>query len=296
MSAKNSKPPLTIFTLTSGRSGTLYLRDLFRHNIRDCVCRHEPFFDWGNPTLFGPAIYDAFAGRIDRIRQRLARKRDYILRRGGSAYLESSHAFLKSAYVAALEFFPDMRLIHLIRNPLLVANSEAVREERRAHAPFHYYTGDDGRRHFCWALTTNEEIYRYFDRDRLSLFQRYLVQWIEIENRAMAFLQRHGLHGRCFTLECPRGLNDARTVKNMFDFMGLPTRRPEIVLAGGRNASLGYAAAVRPDNEREFAEILAQLPDHYLEIFHREPYTPFEWSARFRAGGKASQPVLENAV
>jgi hypothetical protein len=204
-----SELPVTIFTLASARSGTLYLRGLFERNLEDCVCRHEPFFDWGNPTLFGPAIYDAYAGRLDRIRSRLARKRDYIRRQHTKVYLESSHAFLKSAYLAALEFFPDMRLVHLIRNPMLVAKSEAVREERRrrAHAPFHYYLGDDGERHFYWSLTMNEEIYWSFDRARLSLFQKYLIQWIEIENRAMGFLNQHRLHERCVTLHSPRYLN-----------------------------------------------------------------------------------------
>ena len=143
------------FTLASARSGTLYLRDLFRNNVTDCACRHEPFFDWGNPTLFGPAIYDAFAGRVDRIRARLRKKRAYIERLSQSIYLESSHAFLKSAYLAALEFFPDLRLIHIVRDPLRVAHSETYRHEwrKRVHAPFHFYTGDDGGRHFCWALT-----------------------------------------------------------------------------------------------------------------------------------------------
>ncbi|HET7625886.1 MAG TPA: hypothetical protein VFM25_11540, partial [Verrucomicrobiae bacterium] len=127
-----------IFTLSSARSGTLFLRAVFRHNVRDCVTRHEPFFDWGNPTLFGRAIYDAYAGRIDNIRGLLAKKRRYIERLPGKFYLESSHAFLKSAHIAALEFFPDMRLIHLVRDPLKVAKSEAWREEcrRRFHAPF----------------------------------------------------------------------------------------------------------------------------------------------------------------
>ncbi|HUD46023.1 MAG TPA: hypothetical protein VMR33_04290 [Candidatus Baltobacteraceae bacterium] len=298
MSANRSDLPLVIFTLTSARSGTLYLRDLFRNNVRDCVCRHEPFFDWGNPTLFGPAIYDAYAGRLDRIRARLARKRDYIRRLRTGAYLESSHAFLKSAHVAALEFFPDMRLVHLIRDPLLVAKSEAVREERRrrAHAPFHYYKGDDGRRHFCWGLTGNEEIYRSFDSARLSLFQRYLIQWIEIENRAMDFLERHRLGARCFLLESPRDLDSASKAREMFDFFGLKTRHPQITLGGRRNASLGYATAIDPKDQREFEEILTRLPAAYLDIFRREPYTRFEWNARFRSAGIPSRPALQNAV
>src|SRR5215472_16298623 len=96
----------TIFTLAEARSGTLYLRNLFRLNARDCACRHETFFDLGNPTMFGPAIYDAYVGRIEKIRSRLEKKRRYIEQLPGSVYSESSHSFLKSACVAAPEFFP----------------------------------------------------------------------------------------------------------------------------------------------------------------------------------------------
>jgi hypothetical protein len=294
--AKPSDLPLVIFTLTSARSGTLYLRDLFRNNVHECVCRHEPFFDWGNPTLFGPAIYDAYAGRLDRVRARLARKREYIRRLRTGAYLESSHAFLKAASVAALEFFPEMRLIHLIRDPLLVAKSEAVREDRRARAPFHYYKGDDGRRHFCWALTTNEEIYQSFDHTRLSLFQKYLIQWIEIENRAIRFLEQPRLRERCFTLGSPRDLNSAAKLRQMFDFFGLRTRHPEIILGGRRNVSLGYATTIDPKDQREFEEILARLPSAYLDIFQREPYTWFEWNARFRARESPSRAALQDVA
>jgi hypothetical protein len=275
---------LVLFTLTNARSGTLYLRDLFRHNLNECVCRHEPFFDWGNPTLFGRAIYDAYAGRWDRVRELLARKRAYVARLPGQVYLESSHAFLKSAYVAALEFFPDLRLIHLIRDPLKVARSQAYREawRRRMHAPFHFYKGEDARRHFVWALTGNEAIFQCVGSQPLSLLQWYLLEWIEIENRAMRFLAQHQLHHRCFTLHTPRDLNDAAKVRAMFDFFGLVPARPALSFAGRKNRSLGYAAGLTAEEERQCAAVLEQLPARYLEIFHREPYVRCGWSARFR--------------
>lgn len=298
MFAKTSKLPLTIFTLTSARSGTLYLRSLFQNNVRDCVCLHEPFFDWGNPTMFGPAIYDAYAGRLDRIRARLNRKRKYILHQRTQAYLESSHAFLKSSYLAAPEFFPDMHLIHLVRNPLKVAKSEAVRElrRRRARAPFHYYKGDDGRRHFCWALTTNEEIYRHFDLSRLSLFQIYLIQWIEIENRAMRFLREHQLHDRCFTLDSPGDLNTSERMQELFDFLHLETVHPRILLGGRRNESFGHTTIIHTEDKDEAREILERLPDRYLEIFRHEPYTRFGWNPRFRPSWVPSEKVISNVV
>jgi hypothetical protein len=272
-----------IFTLSSARSGTLFLRNIFRNNIRDSTCRHETFFDWGNPTLLGPAIYDAYAGRLDRLRRLLARKRDYVNRQNGRIYLESSHAFLKSAYLVALEFFPELQLIHLIRDPLKVAKSEAYREawRRRVHAPFHYYRGDDGRRHFFWALTTNEEIFRGFEVSKLNLFQLYLIQWIEIENRALSFLKAHDPATRCITLHVPEDLNNKSSIRSMFEFFGLKTIRADVVLRGRKNKCWGNTPVVTPEDENQAAEILQQLPHRYLEIFSHAPYTNRPWSARF---------------
>lgn len=274
-----------IFTLAEARSGTLYLRNLFRLNARDCDSRHETFFDLGNPTMFGPAIYDATAGRAGKVRERLEKKRRFIEKLRGSIYFESSHAFLKSAYVAALEVFPDLRLIHLIRNPLKVAASEAYREawRRRVHAPFHFYRGDDGKRHFAWALTGNEPIFNHFAGREVTLFQWYVAQWIEIENRAMHFLAdlaERGLHDRCFTLDSPRDLNDAQKIRQMFDFLEVPTRHREIAFGGRKNKSIGYSASA-DQYEAQFREVLAQLPEPYLEIFKHPPYRDLSWSVLF---------------
>ncbi len=277
-----------IFALTSARAGTLYLSHLFRNNIPDCVCRHEPFFDWGNPTMFGRAIYDAYAGRVERIRSLLEKKRAYIQRLPGNLYLESSHAFLKSSYLAALDVFPALELIRVIRDPLKVARSEAYRQDwrRRVHAPFHFYKAGDNRRHFVWALTGNEPIFRHFDSVRLSTFQWYLLQWIEIENRAARFLEEHDLQSRCFTLETPE-LSSPEKLKSMFDFFGLKTARPELVLAGRRNRSFGYSAAKAAKEEAEAKTILEALPAPYFEIFRREPYIGYSWSKRLQ---KQSEP------
>ncbi|MFN7140890.1 MAG: hypothetical protein ACK4UN_16280, partial [Limisphaerales bacterium] len=274
--------PMTIFTLTSARSGTLYLKGLFEKNVKDCVCRHEPFFDIGNPTLFGRAIYDAQRGNLDRIRQLLAKKRNYIRGLNAPVYLETSHAFLKSAYVAALEFFPDMRLIHVIRDPLKIAKSEAYREEwrRRMRAPFHYYKGDDGNRYFVWALTGNEPIYRRFNFERITLFQRYLIQWIEIENRAIHFLEQNRLHDRCMTLHSPHDLNDPEKIKELFSRLGVQRRSAHLVMNGRKNRSWGHVTRITDEDIAQADEVIARLPDEYLKIFRNPPYNRFDWSRR----------------
>lgn len=283
------------FTLASARSGTLFLRGVFQNNVRDCDCRHEPFFDWGNPTLFGPAVYDTYAGRRERIKERLLKKKRYIDNLPGSIYLESSHAFLKSIYVAALDVFPNLELIHVIRDPLRVARSEAYREDwrRRVHAPFHFYKGEDGKRHFCWALTGNEEVFQQFENRRLTLFQWYTIQWIEIENRAMTFLQQHNLQDRCFVLHSPRDLNDANKIRAMLEFFGLPLKNERILLSGRRNQSIGYKVTDSSEEEDQFNEVISQMPDRYLEIFRREPYSNFGWANRLRRS--EVNPSLQHA-
>jgi hypothetical protein len=272
-----------IFTLAEARSGTLYLRNLFRLNALNCACRHETFFDFGNPTMFGPAIYDAYEGHVGKVRMRLKRKRNYIEKLPENIYFESSHSFLKSSWVAALDYFPDLQLVHVVRDPIKVAASEAYRESwrRRLHAPFHFYKGADGKRHFAWALTGNEEIFQHFAGHELSLFQWYLLQWIEIENRAMNFLHQNGLHDRCFTLESPRDLNDAGKICEMFDFLGVKIKQPQISFGGRKNKSLGYfASAISHEDEAQF--VLGYLPERYLKFFEDKPYRDFAWSARLQ--------------
>ncbi|MBU6410386.1 MAG: hypothetical protein KGR98_08355, partial [Verrucomicrobia bacterium] len=194
-----------------------------------------------------------------------------------------------------LDVFPNLRLIHLVRDPLKVAASAAWRElwRRRLRVPFHFYAGDDGKRHFVWALTGNEDIFRLFDGAPLTLFQWYLLQWIEIENRAMAFLNDFQLHGRCFTLRVPEDLDNADILRRMFGFFGLPVRRPQILLARRKNRSFGYISAPPIGLERQRGHILERLPSPYLQIFRREPYASLPWSRPLRESAAPPIPAAK---
>src|SRR5262245_49381152 len=144
---------LTIFALSSGRSGTHFLYELIRRNALDCAARHEPY--GFNPSMFGRPIYDHAVGERAYTRKLLERKRKIIERCGAGVYVETNHAFLKSWYDLAPEYFPQLKLLHLVREPLKVAKSEWSREEllNRLHLPLRNYRGGDGRKYFRWALT-----------------------------------------------------------------------------------------------------------------------------------------------
>ena len=269
----------TIFALATGRSGTRFLSHLLRNNVKHAVCRHEPYFDWGNPSMFGPPIFDHTHGRYEPIQQLLQRKHRFIKRLRMDIYIETSHAFLKSYYDLAGEFFPDSQFVHLIRHPLKTARSETNRELwiDSIHFPWRKYRASDGRRFFCWSLTGDEPIYREVGIDRPTLFQHYVIQWIEVENRAMLFLRDTGKLDDCITMHSPGELNDPRRVKEVIDLLGLESKSDQVQITGKQNRTPGAKTEVTSREEDEFREVVEKIPGEFLEIFSHEPYVGQEW-------------------
>ncbi len=270
----------TVFTLTSGRSGTMFLCGLLRHNARNCLVVREPYLYPGNPTMFGLPIYDHLAGNLDAIRKLVKQKHETIKRYRSAVYIETSHAFLKSYWDIAPEFFPQMKVLHLIRHPLEVARSEANRETlaHRWRLPFCHYRGRDRRKYFRWALTGREPIFGSFDLEHLTLFQRYLIQWIEIENRAIAFLGRFHMTSSCMTLHTPWELKDPQVIFRLLHFLNLKPISERILLTGIQNRTPGKPTVVGDEERRQGREVVERIPARYLEIFQHAPYTSCQWS------------------
>jgi len=270
---------ITVFALANGRSGTRFLCHLLRHNLKNAICRHEPYFDWGNPSMFGKPIEDHTRGNLDRVRRLLSQKQRFITRRRCAAYVETSHAFLKSYYDLAEEFFPLSKFVHLVRHPLKTARSETNREQwlDSIRFPLRHYRADDGRRLFRWSLTGEEPIYRAVGLPRSTLFQHYVIQWIEVENRAMRFLDQFSRHEDCATLNSPRDLNDPERIKQMIEHLGLELVGDKVRITGKQNRTPGKKTNITHQDEDEFREVIARLPDEYLEIFRRPPYAEHDW-------------------
>lgn len=279
------------FVLASGRSGTHYLSWLLEENVTDAACVQEPNFSPFNPPMFGRATYWRLSGDTDHIRALVRRKQKWIDRRKEPHYVETSHAFLKSYADVAMEFFPEMKLIHLIRHPLKTALSEANREIAARRTPFRfmYCFLPEGSKYFWWALTALESIYQSFRIEQLSLFQRYAIQWIEIENRAMSFLDRYRKHEDCVTLHSPADLNDSVRMSELIRQLGLTSRQARVEPPGpkgklirrryvtAKNRTPGAPTILGEKEEREFQSVVRQLPAEFLRIFQREPYSGMEW-------------------
>lgn len=269
---------IKIFVLASGRSGTKYLSELFEHNVKNCVAKHEPYLG-----MFGKPIYWYQEGNIEKIRKRFALKKKIIDRYRADVYIETNHAFLKSFSDVAMEAFPDMKLIHLIRNPLEVTKSQHNRpvwvgepELTRFRMPLYSYRGSDGKTYLDWTLTGKEPIFQDIDI-ALTRYQQLLAQWMELENRAMNFLKKYNKYGDCYTLETPKDLNNETKIRDMFQFLGVKLKQEDLHFQGKKNTAK-TPTVVTEVEQKQSKELMKHLPDRYLAIFHHEPYVHFEWS------------------
>ena len=252
--------PLCLLTLASGRSGTSFLHAFFRHHVRHCHSSHEPYLTPGNPTLFGPPIYWNAIADDRRLLPLIEQKRRYIASVAQPVYLESNHALLKSADRHLHRLADNIGLIRLQRNPLRVAKSEYLREQliERCHVPLRHYHVD-GQRYFRWALTGLEPVFAPFAGQALNRFQFYLLQWLQIERRADAVIQRNHWQDRVFTLNMDDNACQASQLADMLAFFQLPARQPlRLNLRRNRTPFVGSSALTAADR-RDVEALLDRL-------------------------------------
>lgn len=268
----------TIFVLANGRSGTKFLSEIFRINADNCISRHEPF-----PDMFNKPIYWYQNGEIEKIKEFFLMKKKRIDRVKKDFYIETNHAFLKSFSDIAIEFYPDMKLLHLIRNPLVTVRSLVNKYNwdngfyGKIVKPFiRHYRGSDKKIYFRWALTGKETIFKNVSIDSISLFQKYALEWIEIENRAINFLNKYKKNKDCFNLHTSTDLNNINILEEMFNFLGISKKEDEFILKGNKNQNY-YPTKVSKEDKIEFQNVINSLPDKYLKIFQRKPYNNFDW-------------------
>jgi hypothetical protein len=270
--------PLTLFTLASGRSGTSFLADFFAQNIEHCYSTHEPYFTAGNPTLFGKPVEWNTLHNDSALLSVLERKMRFIHRRPQAFYFEANHAFLKAFNRHAGNLLENPGFIHLVRNPLLVAKSELLREQaiRKARIPFVDYTGTAGQPLFRWALTGNETIFRHYPHS-YSRFQFYVLQWLEIEHRAMQLVADNHWQNRVFFIDVDVNLKEPQVLKSMAKFFDLP-HKPEFNMDLRRNQTPFVGPTTIGEQDRqEFCEVMQRLPASYRQLFETEPYCDCSW-------------------
>lgn len=181
--------------------------------------------------------------------KRLRRIRCLCRRAGATTYLEASKFFIRSYCDALFQARPDMGVLLLRRDPLMNARSFANRGKD--------FTLDGVMPHFCKACLP-------MDINRLSRFQLYLWQWVEIELRYQRFLESHNVRRHYeFNTE---DLNDPARVEELFRFFAIGLKKPVQPLAPrNSNVSQGrQGTAVLSRDLVEFDHFVEMIPLHIL--------------------------------
>jgi hypothetical protein len=88
-------------------------------------------------------------------------------------------------------------------------------------------------------------------------------------------------------------LNDANKIREMFEFFDLPMKSDRVFLTGRKNQSFGYKSLESTEEQEQFADVISRIPEQFLEIFTRAPYSNFAWSSRLHRAER--QPSLHHA-
>lgn len=242
--------------------------------------------------MFGRSIWDR---QFDtgQLRQRFDTKRRAIARLDCSLYVETIHAFLKSFADLAAEAFPKAKYFHLVRDPLATARSLANRHlaADRIWFPARCYRAPDGHQLFRWSLSGLEPIFAGFETAKLSLFQRYLLEWIGIENRVMAFLDEHVTLNDCATLHTPGAFSERETMLAALRQLEMPVSGNSLkpakgaggpvrqLLFGSQNRTPRQQTRLGATEHREALWVIDRLSPTYLKIFEHPPYVDQPWAA-----------------
>jgi hypothetical protein len=268
-----------IFAMASERSGTKYLAELFKYNIKKCVSKHEPFFF----DMFGKPIYWYQQNEIQKIRRLFKLKKLIIDSYHADVYVEMSHAFLKSFAEVAMEFYPNMKLIHVLRNPLESAKSQFNRpvwigepEQQSYRSPLYTYRDKNKKMYLKWTLTGNEQIFKD-TQGPVNRYQTLLLQWVELENRAMNLLQKYNKYQDCYTLRMPHDFNDERKIRDMMSSFNLTLKDQNIFMNVERNTAK-TPTVITDEEYRHLDDLIARIPKKYLDIFRNPPYTECDWA------------------
>jgi len=243
----DSRPKKVFFTATTGRTGTTTLAEIFSCNVLDCIAEHEPKFQ---PKGIYERVYSGLylrrAGGKERrgvgqamqwydqgdpLLERVVRIRARRIRRLRCRnYLESNHAFLSSMSDAMACEFPELGLIHLVRDPLEVAVSYCNRNFHPSGSP--QFMNALGQWHPTPDLRKNCLVPPV---GPLTSLQYYLWVWIEAELRCLRFLKRYP-EIRCFHLDTYE-LSDRVRVAALMEFFGLETNNGQLIIPEVKNSN-----------------------------------------------------------
>ncbi len=270
-----------VFTSTTGRSGTGFLAAAVNRNALNATAEHDPM-----PRGYGEPRIWRDEGQDDKLR-RLAQQKLARLAHGqrlaqlyrhplvqwlwgteafgpwgkigrrlfkvipkcpvGEVYVESTHAFIKTYADAICALHHDVHVVHIVRDPLVVARSFCNRGSIPA-ADNPYLLDPDSPSNLLTAP------------GGLTDYQKCLWYCLESDARHQAFVRAHP-HVRVHTIQTAQ-LGDPASRGALFEALGIEFRRP-LQMEVYRNAN-AVASVIDAQDEDEASTLLARLAPEVL--------------------------------
>jgi hypothetical protein len=106
-----------VFTMTTGRSGTMYLARLLQLNLPDAECHHEirgwDRFGIDTPDLSHMTLFNS-QGNVERVKSFWRAKLARIAAKPGEFYVETSHMLMKGGLIENLAPLTAVGTVHLV--------------------------------------------------------------------------------------------------------------------------------------------------------------------------------------
>ena len=251
-----------VFVATTGRRGTASLARIALY-ISDCSSHHEPYPIMNKEIL---ALKNSGSAHLVKIAYKYL-KSTYIRRAaiGAKYYFETNHMFIKSFIdYAADDFSGKLKIVHLYRDPVAVANSILS----LGYIPG-TLQGNDWWLDYRWPRNTiiiSEELDS--DRQCKNDFYKCLWYWYEIEARIKFW--KHKLSNVPFFDLRTEDLNSGEKLCALFDKLKLVYNRDQILTAAKTKMNIKSQNKLCPPIPQNEAE---KMHKRFVDLLRAKGYS-----------------------
>jgi len=249
------------FVASTGRAGSMTLCNLFA-DVDGYASFHEP-----HPIMNGKILIEANNGNDRFVKKYFHKYKLFYIHRAcaikqAKYYIETNHMFIKSFAKHAVEYFyPNLKIIHLYRDPCKVAYSLYQMGEIPGT--------DSGKDWYLDYRSCNNliKIEKYFDKYHEFKHPFYACLWYvyEIDARITQFKRKY-CHVPVFELSTS-DLNSLDRLQELFNFLGLDedVKTMSLKLSKVYNRQSSWKKIINADRLTE--KQMGVMLNRFLQIF-----------------------------
>lgn len=198
--------------VSTGRTGTNFFATLLDRPELGLIAKHEP------EPMLGDLGNDFITGRksLEQSKRIILRGRAEIFRAvGNRTYIESNSGLI-FLLPALKELIPNLKVIHVVRNPIDFVQSGVNRSYRSNGKTFQTYAEEKN-----WKLRPTDFPDRAVNWDTMDVYERFMWTWAFKNDYAARFVRENPAMALSVRFEDIFQSADHSGFRTIMDFMGL---------------------------------------------------------------------------